>query len=78
MLEMGFAPSEDPELPEWARFTPLPLGIASSDKVVFVSKGYADEVLEEPMGSGLAEYLGLYPERLDGFVNGSIPNSGTR
>lgn len=70
MLEMGFAPSEDPELPEWARFTPLPLGIASSDKVVFVSKGYADEVLEEPMGSGLAEYLGLYPERLDGFVNG--------
>ncbi len=70
MSEMGFSPSNDQDLPLWARFTPLPLGISSSDKVVFVSRGYADEVLQEPMGSGLAEYLQMHKDKLDGFVNG--------
>jgi starch synthase len=38
--------------------------------VVFVSKGYAQEVLHKEMGSGLDEYLRLHVGKIHGIING--------
>ena len=70
MQEIGFRPSADPDLPGWARYTPLPMGISAADKVVFVSKGYAQEVLHKEMGSGLDDYLRLHVKKIYGIING--------
>jgi len=70
MQSVGFTPSGDQDLPGWARYTPLPMGIQTSDKVVFVSKGYAAEVMNKEMGSGLDDYLQLHTDKIYGIVNG--------
>jgi len=74
MQGIGFRPSADPDLPGWARYTPLPMGISAADKVVFVSKGYAQEVLHKEMGSGLDEYLRLHTDKIYGIINGIDTN----
>lgn len=70
MQVLDFQPSDDADLPGWARYTPLPMGISAADKVVFVSKGYAQEVLHKEMGSGLDDYLRLHVDKITGIVNG--------
>ena len=70
MKSLGIKPSSNRKLPGWARFTPLAMGLASADKVVAVSKGYAEEILTEPFGSGLSEFMRTLGTKLTGIVNG--------
>lgn len=70
MKSLGIKPSKSQKLPAWARYTPLAMGLAAADKVVAVSKGYADEILTEPFGSGLSEFMQTLGDKLTGIVNG--------
>lgn len=70
MNALGFEPSEDPDLPDWAKFTPLPLGLSASDKFLAVSPNYAQEILTPEFGCGMEEYLQLHSDKVMGILNG--------
>lgn len=67
---LGIKPSKNPKLPAWSRHAPLAMGLAAADKVVAVSKGYAEEILTEPYGSGLSKFMQTLGDKLTGIVNG--------
>ncbi|MGI6251350.1 MAG: glycogen synthase [Anaerolineaceae bacterium] len=70
MTELMITPSQDEDLPDWARFTPLPLGVQAADQIIAVSKGYASEILTPQFGSGLNEYLMKHQDKVTGIING--------
>jgi starch synthase len=63
-------PSDNPKLPVWARHLPLPMGLASADRIVAVSKGYAQEILTPEHGSGLDGFLKSRKGAISGILNG--------
>lgn len=63
-------PTSAEGLPFWARLLPLPMGIASADKILAVSPTYANEMLTSEYGCGLETYLGNHKARLSGILNG--------
>lgn len=70
MSSLGFEPSSDPDLPDWAKFTPLPLGISAADQVIAVSPNYAREIITPGYGCGIEEYLWKHAEKVTGILNG--------
>lgn len=70
MSQLGFSPSTDPDLPDWAKFTPLPMGIAATDLVIAVSPGYAKEIQTPEYGCGLENYLSKHSDKVMGILNG--------
>jgi starch synthase len=70
MNALGFEPSTDPDLPDWAKFTPLPLGLSAADKFLAVSPNYAKEILTPEFGCGLEEYLQKHSDKVMGILNG--------
>ncbi len=70
MNSLGFTPSKDKDLPEWAGFVPLPLGLSAADKIIAVSPGYAREVLTPEFGCGMESYLQKHQDKLMGILNG--------
>ena len=68
--EYYIPPSLDPDLPEWARLIPLPLGLVSADRVVAVSASYAEEILTPEFGCGLESYLQSRQATVTGILNG--------
>ena len=70
MAALGYSASDDPALPDWAKFTPLPMGISKADKVLTVSPGYAREILTPEYGCGMENYLTLHRDKLMGVLNG--------
>lgn len=70
MTELGFPAGTDPDLPDWALLTPLPLGISAADRVVTVSPSYAHEIQTLEFGCGLHEYLQKNNRKLTGILNG--------
>lgn len=67
---LGFTASTDPDLPDWAKFTPLPMGIASADRIVAVSPGYSREILTPDYGCGMEGYLQKHVDKVLGILNG--------
>lgn len=70
MSQLGFSPSDDPDLPDWAKFTPLPMGIAATELVIAVSPGYAKEITTPEFGFGLENYLLKHENKVVGILNG--------
>jgi starch synthase len=70
MTDLGFSPCSDSDLPDWARLTPLPVGLTAADHIVTVSPGYAEEILTPDYGCGLDGYLSLHQDKLSGILNG--------
>ena len=70
MAALGFVASDDHDLPDWARFTPLPMGITKADKFIAVSPGYAREILTPEYGCGIENYLKLHADKVMGILNG--------
>jgi len=70
MSSLGFEPSSDPDLPDWAKFTPLPLGLSAADKFLAVSPNYAKEILTPEFGCGLENYLQKHADKVMGILNG--------
>lgn len=70
MSQLGFIPSTDGDLPDWAKFTPLPMGISAADLIITVSPGYAKEITTPEYGCGLEDYLQKHHNKLIGILNG--------
>lgn len=70
MSMLGFYPTTDPDLPDWAKFTPLPMGISATDLVITVSPGYAKEITTPHFGCGIEHYLQKHEYKLMGILNG--------
>ncbi len=68
--EFGIRPCDCPELPEWARFFPLPLGMYAADHILTVSPNYAKEILTPEYGCGLQEFLTNRKKSVSGILNG--------
>ncbi len=66
----GIEPAQDVSLPVWARTIPLPMGLASADRIVAVSPNYAKEILTPAYGCGLESFLSHNETRLSGILNG--------
>lgn len=70
LMTYGLPPSKNRVLPEWARHTPLPLGLLHADKIVAVSPHYAEEILTPEFGCGLEDFLKTRKPALTGILNG--------
>ena len=62
-------PTSAEGLPFWARLLPLPMGIASADKILAVSPTYANEMLTPEYDCGLETYLNNHKTRLSRILN---------
>ena len=70
LTDYGLPPTKDSRLPEWARHTPLPLGLLYADKIVAVSPYYAKEILTPEFGCGLEDFLKSRKSVITGILNG--------
>ena len=70
MIALGLEPSSDPDLPDWAKFTPLPMGLSAADKFIAVSPNYAREILTPEYGCGIEDYLEKHSDKVIGILNG--------
>jgi starch synthase len=68
--KFGLPPFKDAGLPWWAEQLPLPLGLASADRIVAVSPGYSQEILTPEYGNGLEGFLQTKREKISGILNG--------
>ncbi len=68
--DYGLPPASGPRLPDWARWLPLPMGLAAADRIVAVSPTYAREITTPAFGCGLEKYLKARQKTLGGIVNG--------
>jgi starch synthase len=66
----GICPSKHPSLPGWARFFPLPMGLAAADQIVAVSRSYASEIMTPEFGCGLENFLSTRASIISGILNG--------
>jgi len=70
LTRFGIEPADDPHLPTWARTIPLPMGLASADRIVPVSRSYAQEILTPDFGCGLESFFKSRSEKIMGIING--------
>lgn len=63
-------PSDNKGMPDWARYLPLPMGLAAADEIVAVSPTYAKEMLKPEYGCGLQDFLSIRKQSLTGILNG--------
>lgn len=61
---------QEPELPDWARHVPMPLGLWAADKIVAVSPTYAEEIQTPEYGCGLEGFLQSRRKQVTGIING--------
>ena len=62
--------SRNPEMPDWSRTLPLPMGIDAADWILTVSPHYAQEILTPGFGCDLQDYLKTKLDHLSGILNG--------
>ncbi len=70
LTDYGLPPADVTTLPEWARHTPLPLGLLTADKIIAVSPHYAEEILTPEFGCGLDDFLKTRQSSIGGILNG--------
>jgi starch synthase len=70
LTDYGLPPVENSRLPDWARHTPLPLGLLTADRIVAVSPHYAEEILTPEFGCGLEDFLKTRQAVIGGILNG--------
>ncbi len=70
MASFGLPPLDEPDLPPWGTYQPLPMGLATADHITTVSSTYAREILTPEYGSGLQDFLRLRADSLSGIING--------
>ncbi len=78
--EFNIPPTTNPDLPLWGRNHPLPLGLASVDRIVPVSPQYALEIQTSKFGCGLNLFLKKNQDKITGILNGidtGVWNPGT-
>jgi starch synthase len=68
--EFGFSGCDCPNLPDWGRSIPLPIGMSAADQLLTVSPNYAAEILTPEYGCGLQDFLENRKESVGGILNG--------
>jgi starch synthase len=63
-------PTLEKDIPKWAQYLPLPMGIAAANKVVAVSPTYAKELQTNKFAYGLEDYFINNSSKLSGIING--------
>ena len=66
----GIPPATSVDLPDWARYFPLPMGFLTADRIIAVSPGYANELFTPEFGCGLQEFLKTKETIVSGILNG--------
>lgn len=75
LVKFRVPPSDDPDLPEWARILPLPMGLASVDRIIPVSPSYAREILKKDAGCNLHFFFRKNDAKITGILNGIDPET---
>ena len=70
LAAFGLPPAVGSDMPAWAQYLPLPLGLLAADHIVAVSPNYAAEILTPRFGSGLHEFLAGRAGDISGILNG--------
>ncbi|MCJ7696324.1 MAG: glycogen synthase [Anaerolineaceae bacterium] len=70
LTEFGLPASRSKILPDWAKHTPLPLGILYADEVIAVSPTYAKEILTPEFSCTLDSFLMNRSKHIIGILNG--------
>lgn len=70
LTKYNIKPSHNKNLPGWARTLPLPMGLASADRIVAVSPTYAREIMTPDFGCDLQGFLQTRQSRISGILNG--------
>jgi starch synthase len=70
MRSFGIPENEDPRLPDWGHYQPLPMALSAADVITTVSPSYSREILTPEFGCGLESFLQLRADSLVGIVNG--------
>ncbi len=63
-------PASNKKLPYWAKTLPLPMGLATADRIVAVSPTYSREILTPGYGCDLQDFLKTRVDHLSGILNG--------
>lgn len=66
----GIPAVDEPRMPAWGEFQPLPMGLATADHISTVSPGYAAEIQTPEYGCGLEGFLQSRSAALSGILNG--------
>ncbi|MHC1784550.1 MAG: glycogen synthase [Anaerolineaceae bacterium] len=70
LKKYGIKPSENPDLPQWSRFFPLPMGLSAVDRITAVSPHYTSELFTEGFGCGLQTFMETIRFKISGVLNG--------
>lgn len=70
LASFGIPPLDEPDLPPWGTYQPLPMGLATADHITTVSPTYAREILTSEYGSGMQDFLRLRAGSISGIING--------
>jgi starch synthase len=70
LKKFGIKPLENPALPHWSRFFPLPMGLSAVDRITAVSPHYTSELFTEGFGCGLQDFLETIRPKISGVLNG--------
>jgi starch synthase len=70
LKEFMVPPISTDELPPWACYQPLPMGLYSADAIVPVSPHYAKELLTPEYAYELSEYFRKIKSKMIGILNG--------
>lgn len=66
----GIPINEDPGLPPWGHYQPLPMALSAADLVTTVSPTYGREILTPEFGCGLETFLQSRADTVAGVLNG--------
>ncbi len=70
LTKYALPPGNAPTLPDWAKHSPLPLGLLTADRIIAVSPNYAKEILTPEFGCGLESFLQTRSSKIMGILNG--------
>jgi starch synthase len=70
LVSFGIPPLQDPRLPPWGAYQPLPMGLATADFLTTVSPTYAREIMTPEFGCGLQDFLQMRAATVTGILNG--------
>ncbi len=70
LTSFGIPPLDDPRLPPWGAYQPLPMGLATADFLTTVSPTYSREIMTPEFGCGLQDFLQMRAATVTGILNG--------
>jgi starch synthase len=70
LRSFGIPESDDPLLPPWGHYQPLPMGLSAADLITTVSPTYGREIMTSEFGCGLETFLQNRASSVIGVLNG--------